>query len=63
MLGRKMVLPETLQSPVLEFVTIAIANVHQALKAIEELDELLETGFSGRELDIVEAMVDELNRL
>jgi len=62
-LGRKMKLPEEMQSPLLEFVDTALANVHQALKAIEELDSLLESGFRGREVDLVEHMVDELNRL
>jgi predicted phosphate transport protein (TIGR00153 family) len=35
----------------------------QALKAINELDELLETGFSGREVKFVEGMINELNDL
>lgn len=32
----------------------------QALKAMNELDELLETGFGGREVTLVENMVEEL---
>ncbi len=62
-LGRKMRFPESMQPLLLEFLSICIANVHQALKAIEELDSLLESGFSGHELELVERLVDELNAL
>jgi hypothetical protein len=34
---------------------------HQAERAIEELDELLETGFRGNEVKIVENMIKELD--
>lgn len=63
MLGRKMIIPEPMQESVKLFIDGAIATVKQAHKAINELDELLETGFGGRELDIVENMVSDLNEL
>lgn len=63
MLGRKMNLPKSLGDQMLEFVGSAVETVEQSLKAINELDELLETGFSGREVDIVANMIDELDRL
>ncbi|UTA48130.1 TIGR00153 family protein [Simiduia sp. 21SJ11W-1] len=63
MLGRKMKLPKALGDQMLEFVGSAVETVEQSLKAINELDELLETGFSGREVDIVANMIDELDRL
>ena len=63
MLGRKMQLPKALGDQMLAFVAAAITTVAQSLKAINELDELLETGFAGRELDIVETMISELDRL
>ncbi len=63
MLGRKMVIPPPLQASFKSFIAMAIASVHQALKAIEELDELLESGFSGRELLVVERIVEELDNL
>jgi len=62
-LGRKMPILRSLQAPLKAFITTATLNVHQALKAIEELDELLESGFSGRELDVVEQLLDELGEL
>ncbi len=63
MLGRKMHFPDGLQTQLLAFVNTSIATAQQAHKAIQELDELLESGFSGRELDVVENLVKELNEL
>jgi uncharacterized protein len=62
-MGRNMRYPESLQSDVLEFVTACTAVSRQALKAIQELDELLEVGFSGREVKRVESMLKELDKL
>ncbi|MGD8175912.1 TIGR00153 family protein [Marinimicrobium sp. ARAG 43.8] len=63
MLGRKMTIPTSMQQMTLEYVDAAVKAAEQALKAINELDELLETGFSGRELGIVETMIQELDAL
>ena len=63
MLGRKMKLPKALGEQMLAFVDSAVATVAQSLTAINELDELLETGFAGRELNIVENMISELDTL
>lgn len=62
MLGRKMVLPASLQVSFTEFVTSAQQTAEQALIAINELDELLEAGFSGRELTLVENMIEKLDQ-
>ena len=63
MLGRKMQIPATLQKDMTEFVSASVAASAQALTAINELDELLETGFSGNEVDIVEQLILELDAL
>jgi uncharacterized protein len=63
MLGRKMAIPESMADRITEFVEASIATSSQALKAINELDELVETGFSGREVKTVEVLIDELDRL
>jgi len=63
MLGRKMGIPTTMSEDFERFVATSVSTAHQALTAINELDELLESGFSGRELDIVERLVDTLNDL
>lgn len=63
-LGRKMKIPVQIQNQIQSFLGSSIATSEQALKAINELDELLETGFSGGyELDLVERMITELDQL
>lgn len=61
MLGRQMAIPEPIQQRMLDFVQSSVAAANQALKAINELDELLETGFSGYELTVVENLIEELD--
>ncbi|HSX84890.1 MAG TPA: TIGR00153 family protein [Cellvibrio sp.] len=63
MLGRKMTIPANMHAQTLEFVQSGVRTAEQALVAINELDELLETGFSGRELAVVERMIQELDKL
>ncbi len=63
MLGREMAVPSVIEAEMLQFVDCSIATSAQALKAIEELDELLETGFAGREIHLVEKLIEELDRL
>jgi predicted phosphate transport protein (TIGR00153 family) len=62
-IGRNMQFPEKLQSTVQDYVEVCVATAQQALTAIQELDELLEVGFSGREVKRVESMLKELDRL
>jgi predicted phosphate transport protein (TIGR00153 family) len=63
MLGRKMRIPAPIQKGVVALVGSAIATTQQALKAINELDELLETGFSGQEVTFVEELIAQLDSL
>lgn len=60
MLGRCMNIPPQLQPQMLAYVQRCVDASTQALKALKELDTLLETGFSGREAVLVEKMVEEL---
>ncbi|MGB3916651.1 TIGR00153 family protein [Thiothrix litoralis] len=61
--GRKMRLPENMQEIFLKYTQRCVASVKQALEIINELDELLETGFRGMEVDHVEEMLKELSRI
>lgn len=63
MLGRKMEIPESMAQGVLDYVQAAIDTSAQAKKAMNELDELVETGFGGREVNIVEDMISKLDDL
>ncbi|MCB1050792.1 MAG: TIGR00153 family protein [Acidobacteria bacterium] len=60
---RPMELPDAMKAPLLNLVGRCIEVCHFAQKIIEELDELLEMGFKGKERAQVEEMVDQLNRM
>ena len=63
MLGRKMSIPAQLHEPVFEYLKRSLAASEQAVSAINELDELVETAFGGREIRLVEKMITELNEI
>jgi len=63
MLGRKIEIPEELVESVRDYYQINLNTSEQALKAINELDGLLETGFRGREANLVEELLEELDEL
>ena len=60
---RDMEVTAAMRAPLLELVDRCVATVAQASLAIEELDELVEMGFGGREASRVEEMIDEVNRM
>ncbi len=60
MLGRQMTIPEPLQPMILAFVQRVVDASDQALTAMNELDEILETGFGNREVNRVTAMIEVL---
>lgn len=63
MLGRCMKVPEGLQPQMRIYVQRSVDASAQALKAMKELDALLEAGFAGREATLVENMILELDDL
>ena len=63
MLGRRMETPESLIELVRAHYRLSLHTSSQALKAINELDQLLETGFRGKEVDLVEILITELDVL
>ena len=63
MLGRQMSIPQGLQPLMLTYVQRSVDASAQALKAMNELDELLETGFGGREAALVESMIEVLDEI
>jgi len=60
---RAMVIPPALADPLLALVRRVISACEQAERVIQELDELLEAGFAGREVGRVEEMINELCRM
>lgn len=62
-LGRKMTLPDRIAGLFMQFLKRCIDASKQANIAIHELDELLETGFSGKEIKLVEGMIIKLSHI
>ena len=60
---RHMQLPAALVDPMKALAARVVAACDQAERIINELDELLETGFAGREVTRVEGMIEELGRI
>jgi len=62
-LGRQLVLPKVIKKDFITYVQRCIDAAQQAKQAINELDELLETGFKGRELDLVDKMIRRVDKI
>lgn len=60
---RPMEVPKTLEEPLLGLTRRCVQACDKAAEIIGELDELVETGFRGRESERVSEMVDELNQI
>lgn len=63
MLGRQMAIPKQMQKPVTNYLKRSLAASEQAVKVINELDELVETGFGNREIKLIEKMLTKLNSI
>ncbi|MDX2347016.1 MAG: TIGR00153 family protein [Legionella sp.] len=63
MMGRRMLIPEALSELIIPFLTRSLDAAKQACKAINELDQLLESGFRGTEVTIVEEMIVTLDEI
>ncbi|MDX1512970.1 MAG: TIGR00153 family protein [Gammaproteobacteria bacterium] len=61
--GRKMTLPEEIGPRFLEFVKRSVDACMHAEKTVNELDELVETGFSGKEVQLVQKLITDLDRV
>ena len=61
--GRNMRLHDSMSALFLDYTRRCVAAVKQALEVINELDELVEAGFRGIEVETVEEMLKELSRI
>ncbi len=61
--SRQMIIPDALAPLFMPFLHRCLDAAKQACKAINELDELLESGFRGNEVKIVEEMVMTLDEI
>jgi predicted phosphate transport protein (TIGR00153 family) len=63
MIGRKMRFPTQLGEQMLQLARRCVDASAQAHTAMDELDELVETSFRGREVELVEAMILKLDEI
>lgn len=61
--GRRMRFPESVQADLKNYIVRSIDATKQAGKAIRQLDELLESGFKGREVTIAAEMITKLDEI
>ncbi|MEL0657632.1 MULTISPECIES: TIGR00153 family protein [Psychromonas] len=61
--GRQLQIPSEIFVDFMAYVQRSLDAIQQAKNAINELDELLETGFKGREVDIVTKMIEVLETI
>ncbi len=61
--GRKMIFPEKVAEMLPDYVARCVDACAQAETVIDELDELVETGFAGKEIKIVMSIIHELDRI
>ena len=61
--GRKMIFPEKVAEMLPDYVARCVDACAQAKSVIDELDELVETGFAGKEIKIVTSIIHELDRI
>jgi len=61
--GRKMVFPAALAELLPDYVKRCEDACKQAKKVINELDELVETGFAGKEIRLVASIINELDAI
>lgn len=63
MLGRQLKIPKDVKEEFIKYVNRCLDATELATKVIEELEDLLETGFRGKEINIVEGMVRDLDSI
>ena len=63
LIERPMEVPKGFKKPLLALTRRCVDACEQSAKIINELDELVATGFGGRESDRVSTMIDELNSI
>jgi len=63
MMGRQIQIPEPITQVYTMFLKSSVEAVEQALEAVNELDELVETGFRGGEVNLVLDLITKLNKI
>ena len=62
-MGRQLGIPSAIADDFLDFVQCSVDATKQARKSVRELDELFTAGFRGAEVELVESLIEELDRI
>ncbi|MBK1674122.1 TIGR00153 family protein [Ectothiorhodospira shaposhnikovii] len=62
-LGRRMTFPDTLHPLLRDFLDRSTEATRKASQAVHELEDLVETGFRGHEVDVMESILKELDTI
>ncbi len=62
-IGRRISFPEALRKPYMELIRRCVDAANQASKTVNELDELYEVGFSGKEIDVMQSFINVLDKI
>lgn len=62
-LGRKLLIPDQIKESFSGFINACLSAAEKAQKAVSELEDLLESGFKGREVRVVKQWITELDQL
>lgn len=62
-IGRRMQFPEELKVPFTRLMQRCVDAADQALMTVNELDELFEVGFSGKEVEVVQGLITALDKI
>lgn len=60
-IGRDMKIPEPVQSLLMVYVGVSTEAVTRARETMDELNDLISTGFSEREIDFIESKLEQLH--
>ncbi len=60
-IGRRIAVPEELKPKLRSYMEYSIGATNLAVRALNELDELMESGFSGPEVELITEMVKRLD--
>lgn len=61
MLGRQMQIPQEILDDFSHFIEVNVSTCAKTQTTIDQLEELLESGFRGKETELVESMVKEID--
>lgn len=60
-LGRQMQFPPSLHDQLKNYISASVNAVHLAREAMDELNDLIDSGFSGKEIDFIQKILEKVH--